>query len=108
MRRLLVILIWGLLATAVAVVWAVFHPDSALVARAAEWPWVGPYAQGLRRRGPGPRPDAAGAAAGGRSGPGGGGTRGSAAAGVRSRSRFRPRGRRKSWRRSPSRSFAGP
>lgn len=54
LRRCLVTLIWALLATAVAVVWAVFHPDSALVARAAEWPWVGPYAEELRSRGPEP------------------------------------------------------
>src|SRR5689334_1896083 len=35
-------------------VWAFFNPDSALVAKAEEWPWVGPYAQELRRRGPEP------------------------------------------------------
>lgn len=54
MRTILVVLIWALLAATVAVVWAVFNPDSALVARAEEWPWVGPYAKELRRRGPQP------------------------------------------------------
>ncbi|MEA2560223.1 MAG: hypothetical protein QOH06_1727 [Acidobacteriota bacterium] len=54
MRRLLVFLIWALLATVLAVVWAVFHPDSALVEKAEEWRWIGPYAQELRRRGPEP------------------------------------------------------
>ncbi|HEX5715698.1 MAG TPA: hypothetical protein VF179_06030, partial [Thermoanaerobaculia bacterium] len=54
MRTIFVVLIWALLAAAVTVVWAVFNPDSALVARAEEWPWVGPYAEELRRRGPEP------------------------------------------------------
>src|SRR5215218_3283306 len=54
MRRLLAVLIWALLAAVVAVVWAVFHPDSALVEKAEEWRWVGPFAQELRRRGPEP------------------------------------------------------
>src|SRR5215212_437580 len=54
MRRLLVLLIWALLAAVLVVVWAVFHPDSALVEKAEEWRWVGPYARELRRRGPEP------------------------------------------------------
>jgi hypothetical protein len=54
LRRFLVILVWAALAAILAAVWAFFNPDSALVARAAEWPWVGPYAQELRRRGPAP------------------------------------------------------
>lgn len=54
MPRLLVVVVWTVLAAAVAVVWAVFNPDSALVARAAKWPWVGPHAEELRRRGPEP------------------------------------------------------
>jgi hypothetical protein len=54
MRRLLALLMWALLASVVAVAWAVFNPDSVLVARAAEWPWVGPYAEELRSGGPEP------------------------------------------------------
>ncbi|HVG06737.1 MAG TPA: hypothetical protein VNM67_03465 [Thermoanaerobaculia bacterium] len=54
MRKLLVLLTWALLAMVVTVVWAVFHPDSVLVAKAEQWRWVGPYAQELRRRGPEP------------------------------------------------------
>ena len=54
MRRLLVVLVWAALLALLVGVWAFFNPDSALVARAEEWPWVGPYAQELRRRGPEP------------------------------------------------------
>jgi hypothetical protein len=54
MRKVVVILVWLALATAVIGVWAVFHPESVLVERAQDWPLVGPYAQELRRRGPEP------------------------------------------------------
>lgn len=54
MRRLLVLLVWAALLAVVLGVWAFFNPDSALVEKAEEWPWVGPYARELRRRGPEP------------------------------------------------------
>ena len=54
MRKLLVVLVWAALAAVLAAVWAVFNPDSALVKTAEEWPWIGPYAQELRRKGPTP------------------------------------------------------
>jgi len=53
-RRLLALLVWAALLAVLVGVWAFFNPDSALVARAEEWPWIGPYAQELRRRGPTP------------------------------------------------------
>jgi hypothetical protein len=54
MRRVLVVVIWAALLVVVAAIWAFFNPESALVERAQEWPWIGPYAQELRRRGPEP------------------------------------------------------
>ena len=54
MRQLLVVLVWAALLAVLVGVWGFFNPDSALVERAQEWPWVGPYAQELRRRGPTP------------------------------------------------------
>lgn len=54
LRRFLVLLVWAALAAVLAAVWAFFNPDSPLVERAGEWPWIGPYAQELRRRGPTP------------------------------------------------------
>src|SRR5688500_11173869 len=54
LRMFLVTLVWAALLAVLVGVWAFFNPESALVARATEWPWVGPYAQELRRRGPTP------------------------------------------------------
>lgn len=54
LRRFLVLLVWSALAAVLAAVWAFFNPDAPLVKEAEEWPWVGPYAQELRRRGPTP------------------------------------------------------
>lgn len=54
MRQVLAVLIWALLAAALVAVWAFFNPDASLVARAEEWPGVGPLARELRRRAPAP------------------------------------------------------
>lgn len=54
LRRFLVLLVWAALLAVLVGVWGFFNPDSALVEQAQEWPWVGPYAQELRRRGPTP------------------------------------------------------
>lgn len=54
MRQVFVVLIWALLAGVLGAVWAFFNPEAPLVARAEEWPVVGPLAQELRRRGPAP------------------------------------------------------